>query len=56
MTFFSNPLQISVTFKLLIIPDINLNEDDSFWPVFFLQVFKSLLTHFGVDVTYGYSL
>jgi hypothetical protein len=44
------------TFELLVTPHVNLNKDDSPLPVFFLQLLKSLLTHFDVDVAYGYSL
>jgi hypothetical protein len=42
---------ICATFKLLMTPHVNLNEDDSPRSVFFLQLLKSLLTHFAVDVT-----
>jgi hypothetical protein len=41
---------------VLVTPHVNLNKDDSPLTVFFLQLLKSLLTHFGVDVAYGYSL
>jgi hypothetical protein len=54
--FFSTLICISITFKLLITPHVNLNEDDSPRSVYFFQLLKTLLTHFAVDVAYGYSL
>jgi hypothetical protein len=54
--FFFTPQSISVTFQLLVTPHVHLNKDNSPLPVFFRQLLKSLLPHFGVDVAYGYSL